>query len=87
MFNEGEAVPCAGLSIDDKTGQAMRNHAQSVVELPAGRLLMEAQALFSYGAAARSLRLLWRYRLLEVVAPALAARFKRLRVPRCGRIP
>ncbi len=58
--------------------------AGEVLKLPGGRLLMEAQALFSYGAAAASLRLLWRYRLLDVLAPPLAARFSSRKLPRCA---
>ncbi|CAL8470290.1 g9832 [Coccomyxa elongata] len=71
-----------GLAIEEKTAQAMVAQAGEVLKLPGGRLLMEAQALFSYGAAAASLRLLWRYRLLDVLAPPLAARFTHRRVPR-----
>ncbi len=72
------------MAIEEKTAQAMVAQAGEVLKLPGGRLLMEAQALFSYGAAAASLRLLWRYRLLDVLAPPLAARFTHRRVPRCA---
>ena len=58
--------------------------AAEVLSLPGGRLLMEAQAMFTYGAAAASLRLLWRYRLLDVLMPPLAERFMRRRLPRCA---
>lgn len=74
----------AGLTIEEKTGAAMVAQAGEVLALPGGRLLMEAQALFSYGAAAASLRLLWRYRLLDPLMPPLAARFHRQRMPRCA---
>ncbi len=73
----------AGLTIEEKTGQAMVGKAGEVLKLPGSRLLMEAQALFSYGAAAASLRLLWRYRLLDLLVPPLAERFTRRRLPRC----
>ncbi|BDA44328.1 probable poly(A) polymerase I [Coccomyxa sp. Obi] len=76
-----------GLTIEEKTAQAMVAQAGEVLKLPSSRLLMEAQALFSYGAAAASLRLLWRYRLLDVLAPPLAARFTHRRVPRNPRRP
>ncbi|KAK9918062.1 hypothetical protein WJX75_000873 [Coccomyxa subellipsoidea] len=48
---------------------------------------MEAQAMFTYGAAAASLRLLWRYRLLDVLMPPLAERFMCRRLPRNPRRP
>jgi tRNA nucleotidyltransferase/poly(A) polymerase len=62
----------------------MRRLANSVLQLPSSRLLMEAQAMFGYGSAAASLRLLWRYRLLDQLVPTLAARLKRHRVQRYG---
>ncbi|EIE26242.1 hypothetical protein COCSUDRAFT_83617 [Coccomyxa subellipsoidea C-169] len=76
-----------GLTIEEKTGQAMVGKAGEVLKLPGSRLLMEAQALFSYGAAAASLRLLWRYRLLDLLVPPLAERFTRRRLPRNPRRP
>lgn len=80
----GHLWALAGLTIEEKTGQAMVKEAAEVLKLPGGRLLMEAQTMFSYGAAAASLRLLWRYRLLDVLVPPLAERFTRRRLPRCA---
>ena len=53
------------------------------MQLPESRVRMEAEALFGYGSAAASLRLLWRYRLLDVLLPQLAERFTKAKLPRC----
>lgn len=77
----------AGLAIERETAKAMEANADRLLELPQGRVRMEADALFGYGAAAASLQLLWRYRLLDVLLPQLAERFKQAKVPRCGHFP
>ena len=74
----------AGLSIEKGTGQAMEAHRDGVLQLPEGRVRMEAEALFGYGAAAASLRLLWRHQLLDVLLPQLAERFTKAKLPRCS---
>ena len=73
----------AGLSIEKATGQAMEACREGVMQLPESRVRMEAEALFGYGSAAASLRLLWRYRLLDVLLPQLAERFAKAKLPRC----
>ena len=65
------------------TGQALAAAAPILAGLNAGRLLMEAQALFGYGSAAASVAALWRHGLLDALVPPLAERFQRARVPRC----
>ena len=75
----------AGLAIEKGTGQAMEAHRDGVLRLPEGRVRMEAEALFGYGAAAASLRLLWRHRLLDVLLPQLAERFTKAKLPRYSR--
>ena len=73
----------AGLSIEKGTGQAIEAHREGIMQLPESRVRMEAEALFGYGSAAASLRLLWRYRLLDVLLPQLAKRFTKAKLPRC----
>ena len=48
---------------------ALEALVQRVVVLPQGRLQMELGALMGYGAAARSLRLLWQYGALDLLLP------------------
>lgn len=54
------------------------------MQLPDSRLRLEAEALFGYGSAAASMRLLWRYKLLDVLLPHLAERFAKGKLPRCA---
>ena len=74
----------AGLSIDKGTAQAMEENRDLLLRLPSGRIRLEAEALFGYGAAAASLQLLWRHKLLDVLAPQLAERFMKGKVSRYG---
>ena len=60
----------------------MEAHREGVMQLPESRVRMEAEALFGYGSAAASMRLLWRYRLLDVLLPQLAERFAKAKLPR-----
>ena len=72
----------AGLSIDKGTAKAMDENRNLLLRLPSSRIRLEAEALFGYGAAAASLQLLWRHKLLDVLAPQLAERFRKGKVPR-----
>ncbi len=53
------------------------------MQLPESRVRMEAEALFGYGSSAASMRLLWRFKLLDVLLPQLAERFAKAKLPRC----
>ena len=48
---------------------------------------MEVQALLGYGAAADSVRLLWRLQLLDILFPVLADYLTRKKYPRQGFYP
>ena len=72
----------AGLSIDKGTAQAMEENRDLLLRLPSSRIRLEAEAFFGYGAAAASLQLLWRHKLLDILAPQLAERFRKGKVPR-----
>ena len=74
----------AGLSIEKETGRAMQDHREDMMQLPDSRLRLEAEAIFGYGSAAASMRLLWRYKLLDVLLPHLAQRFAKAKLPRCA---
>ncbi|CAK0736587.1 hypothetical protein CVIRNUC_000770 [Coccomyxa viridis] len=71
-----------GLSIDKGTAQAMEENRDLLLRLPSSRIRLEAEAFFGYGAAAASLQLLWRHKLLDILVPQLAERFRKGKVPR-----
>lgn len=72
----------AGLDIDSPTAAAMARLAPLTAALPHGRLQMELAAVMAAGAAAPSVRLLWRFGLLDTMVPLLAALLAAERVPR-----
>lgn len=58
-----------------ETAQSIVELASSVLRLDKGRLLMEINYMFAYGSAEASLRMLWRFGLLELLLPIQAAYF------------
>lgn len=68
--------------MEAKTGAALRRAAPLLGGVSGGRLMMEMGTLLGHGAAAASLALMWRYRILDLVLPQHAAYLKRRRVPR-----
>ncbi|KAE8813236.1 hypothetical protein D1007_09627 [Hordeum vulgare] len=64
-----------GFSFPKETAYYVRNLACSVARLDKGRLLMEVNYMLAYGSAEASLRLLWRFGLLEHLLPFQAAYF------------
>ncbi|MCO5571660.1 hypothetical protein L7F22_025407 [Adiantum nelumboides] len=52
-----------------ETAKAIQTHSSSLNDLPLDRLRLEAKYLMGYGAAERSLRLLWRFGILEIMFP------------------
>ena len=60
----------------------MQDHREDMMQLPDSRLRLEAEAIFGYGSAAASMRLLWRYKLLDMLLPHLAQRFTKAKLPR-----
>ncbi|GMN56556.1 hypothetical protein TIFTF001_025667 [Ficus carica] len=66
-----------GFRISRETAHSVKDLSGSVARLDKGRLLMEVNYMLAYGSAEASLRLLWRFGLLEIVLPIQAAYFVR----------
>ncbi|KAK9066361.1 hypothetical protein SSX86_013683 [Deinandra increscens subsp. villosa] len=64
-----------GFGISRETAHAIKHLAHSVLLLDKGRHLMEMNYMLAYGSAEPSLRLLWRFGLLELLLPIQAAYF------------
>ncbi|KAI3766076.1 hypothetical protein L2E82_16125 [Cichorium intybus] len=66
-----------GFGFSRETARAIKNLAHSVLLLDKGRQLMEMNYMLAYGSGEPSLRLLWRFGLLELLLPIQAAYFVR----------
>ncbi|KAK7399269.1 hypothetical protein VNO78_10449 [Psophocarpus tetragonolobus] len=66
-----------GFSISSETAQSVKNLSYSVLRLDKGRLLMEMNYMLAYGSGEASLRLLWRFGLLDILLPFQAVYFVR----------
>ncbi|BAT73149.1 uncharacterized protein HKW66_Vig0013880 [Vigna angularis] len=66
-----------GFSISRETAQSIKNLSSSVLRLDKSRLLMEINYMLAYGSGEASLRLLWRFGLLDLLLPFQAAYFVR----------
>ncbi|XP_076891787.1 uncharacterized protein LOC143543324 [Bidens hawaiensis] len=64
-----------GFGFPRETARAIKHLAHSVLLLDKGRLLMEMNYMLAYGSAGPSLRVLWRFGLLELLLPIQAAYF------------
>ncbi|XAR48233.1 Polynucleotide adenylyltransferase [Bertholletia excelsa] len=64
-----------GFHFARETAQSMRELSSSVLRLDKGRILMEMNYMLAYGSAEASLRLLWKFGLLEILLPVQAAYF------------
>ncbi|XP_008791060.1 uncharacterized protein LOC103708071 [Phoenix dactylifera] len=64
-----------GFRFSKETAYSVRDLASSVLTLDKGRILMEMNYMLAYGSAEASLRLLWRFGLLELLLPIQAAYF------------
>ncbi|KAG9446248.1 hypothetical protein H6P81_012376 [Aristolochia fimbriata] len=64
-----------GFRFEKETAHSIKDFASSVLRLDKGRLLMELNYMMAYGSAEPSLRLLWRFGLLEVLLPIQASYF------------
>ncbi|KAI3785923.1 hypothetical protein L1987_45049 [Smallanthus sonchifolius] len=64
-----------GFGFSRETAHAIKHLAHSVLLLDKGRHLMEINYMLAYGSAEPSLRLLWRFGLLELLLPVQAAYF------------
>ncbi|XP_040368193.1 uncharacterized protein LOC112178662 isoform X3 [Rosa chinensis] len=66
-----------GFRISKETANSIKNLSYSILRLDKGRILMEMNYMMAYGSAEASLRLLWRFGLLELLLPIQAAYFVR----------
>nr|GLL35999.1 uncharacterized protein LOC104102017 isoform X2 [Ipomoea trifida] len=66
-----------GFCFQREMALTIKNISSSVLRLDRGRLLMEMNYMLAYGSAEASLRLLWRFGLLEILLPIQAAYFVR----------
>ncbi|ONI07870.1 hypothetical protein PRUPE_5G144000 [Prunus persica] len=64
-----------GFRISKETAHSVKNLSYSILRLDKGRLLMEMNYMLAYGSAEASLRLLWKFGLLELLLPIQAAYF------------
>lgn len=64
-----------GFRFTRETAYSIRELSSSVLKLDKGRILMEMNYMLAYGSAEASLRLLWKFGLLEIVLPMQAAYF------------
>ncbi|KAJ7945644.1 Poly A polymerase [Quillaja saponaria] len=66
-----------GFGFSRETAQFVKNLSSAVLRLDKGRLLMEINYMLAYGSAEASLRLLWKFGLLDILLPIQAAYFVR----------
>ncbi|CAL5395892.1 unnamed protein product [Camellia sinensis] len=64
-----------GFRFTRETAHYVRELSSSVLRLDKGRILMEMNYMLAYGSAEPSLRLLWKFGLLEILLPVQAAYF------------
>ncbi|CAJ2641289.1 unnamed protein product [Trifolium pratense] len=64
-----------GFNISKETAHFVKLLSSSVVRLNKGRLLMEIDYMLAYGSGEASLRLLWKFGLLDILLPFQAAYF------------
>ncbi|XP_039124003.1 poly(A) polymerase I-like isoform X1 [Dioscorea cayenensis subsp. rotundata] len=64
-----------GFRFSKETAHSIKDLANSIMRLDKGRLLMEMNYMLAYGSAEASLRLLWKFGLLELLLPIQAAYF------------
>uniref|UniRef100_A0A5B7BUX5 Polynucleotide adenylyltransferase n=1 Tax=Davidia involucrata TaxID=16924 RepID=A0A5B7BUX5_DAVIN len=64
-----------GFRFTRETAHNVKNLSRSILSLDKGRLLMEMNYMLAYGSAEASLRLLWKFGLLEILLPIQAAYF------------
>ncbi|KAL4347448.1 hypothetical protein GQ457_17G018470 [Hibiscus cannabinus] len=66
-----------GFSFSRETAHFVKILSSSILRLDKSRLLMEMNYMMAYGSAEASLRLLWKFGLLEILLPIQAAYFVR----------
>ncbi|KEH20979.1 tRNA nucleotidyltransferase/poly(A) polymerase [Medicago truncatula] len=66
-----------GFSISTETARSVKHLSYSILRLDKGRLLMEMNYMLAYGSGEASLRLLWKFGLLDILLPFQALYFVR----------
>ncbi|KAJ0111695.1 hypothetical protein Patl1_01299 [Pistacia atlantica] len=64
-----------GFRFSKETSHFIKHLSSSILKLDRGRLLMEMNYMLAYGSAEASLRLLWKFGLLEILLPLQASYF------------
>ncbi|XP_044494149.1 poly(A) polymerase I-like isoform X2 [Mangifera indica] len=64
-----------GFRFSKETSHFVKHLSSSILKLDRGRLLMEMNYMLAYGSAEASLRLLWKFGLLEMLLPFQASYF------------
>lgn len=64
-----------GFRFTRETAKSVVDFSHSILRLDTGRLLMEMNYMLAFGSAEASLRLLWKFGLLEILLPFQAAYF------------
>ncbi|KAE9454840.1 hypothetical protein C3L33_13307, partial [Rhododendron williamsianum] len=64
-----------GFHFSRETARSMKELSSLLLRLDRGRILMELNYMLAYGSAEASLRLLWKFGLLEILLPLQAAYF------------
>uniref|UniRef100_A0A2P2LQX1 Uncharacterized protein MANES_14G046200 n=2 Tax=Rhizophora mucronata TaxID=61149 RepID=A0A2P2LQX1_RHIMU len=66
-----------GFRFSKETAHSVKNFSKLILRLDKTRLLMEMNYMLAYGSAEASLRILWKFGLLEILLPLQAAYFVR----------
>lgn len=74
-----------GFRLARETAQSVRDLSISILRLNRARLLREMNYMLAYGSAEASVRLLWKFGLLEILLPHQAAYFVRSGFRRTGK--
>ncbi|EOY22605.1 Polynucleotide adenylyltransferase family protein [Theobroma cacao] len=74
-----------GFSFSRETAHFIKNLSCSILRLDKSRILMEMNYMLAYGSAEASLRLLWKFGLLEILLPIQAAYFVSNGLRRCDK--
>ncbi|CAN1317983.1 Poly(A) polymerase I [Linum perenne] len=64
-----------GFRFSQDTARCIKNLSRSILRLDKSRIMMEMNYMLAYGSAEASLRLLWKFGLLELLLPIQAAYF------------
>ncbi|XP_024530929.1 uncharacterized protein LOC112346362 isoform X1 [Selaginella moellendorffii] len=74
-----------GFRFSRDTSQAVKAFKSSLMAVNQARLMQELNTMMAYGAAAASIRLLWKYDYLDVMLPVQASYFARCKLKRSSK--